>query len=194
MLPGSPWTLKVGQPAALMPRLVMFSTPISSTIYDLAPPSRATYTTSNSQVASVDANGAITATAAGTATLTVMYLGKSADVRVVVGTQDTDAFAISGTSVTGRLGIDARLSYGSTVSYWLVTAPSGVITHHIVDQNGRSLGTNPTAEATSGGPKAVSFNEDIVAPAGTTRICTSATIQLSTGTRLSASGFCDNAR
>lgn len=68
LMPTSPWTLNVGQPAALVPRLVLSSTAPSSTICDLDPPSRATYASSDSTVASIDANGLVTAAKAGTAT------------------------------------------------------------------------------------------------------------------------------
>jgi hypothetical protein len=115
-------------------------------------------------------------------------------VQVVIGTQDQDEFKITGGGTGGRLGIDSRVTYTSTFEYWLVTAPSGVITHHVVDQSGRELGSSPTAAATSGGPKTVDFAQTIVVPAGTTRICTSATLVLSTGNTLSAAGYCDTAR
>jgi hypothetical protein len=194
LLPGSPWMMNVGQPAALVPRLVMFSTALSSTIYDLDPPGRATYASSDPTVAPIDASGIVTTAKPGTATLTATYLGKSESVRVVLGTQDHDDFKLTGAGTQGRLGIDSRVTYSSTFGYWLVSAPSGVMTHHITDQNGRELGSLPTAIATSGGPKTVDFQEQLLVPAGTTRVCTSATLDLSTGTRLNAVGFCDTAR
>jgi hypothetical protein len=194
ILTGSPWNLKVGQPAALGPRLVLAGMGPGSTIYDVTPANRATYTSSDPTVAPIDANGVITTVKPGEATLSATFLGKSATVRVVIGTQDQDEFKLGGGSVAGRLGIDSRVTYGSTFAYWLVSAASGVITHHIVDQNGRELGSNMTAVATSGGPKTVDFSETITPPAGTTRVCTSATLDLSTGTRLTAAGGCDTAR
>ena len=186
--------LNVGETAGLAPRLVLFSTPLGSTTYDVMPTNRATYSSSDSTVAPIDVNGVITPVKPGEATLTVTFLGKSATVRAVIGTQDHDNFELVAFGTGGRLGIDPRVTYSSTFRYWLVSAPSGVITYHVVDQNGRELGTNPTAAATSGGPKTVDFSETIVVPAGTTRVCTSATLLLSTGTVLSAIGICDTAR
>jgi hypothetical protein len=74
-------TFKVGQPVGFAPRLVLVP---GNVIYDLDPPTRATYASSNANVGTIGRDGMLKTVAPGATDVTVAYLGKSATERVLI--------------------------------------------------------------------------------------------------------------
>ena len=78
------WNMSIGQVMTLTPRAVYDKTSISSTIYDVSPGSRATWTSSNPLSVSVTSTGQVTGHTAGVADVTASWLGKVASVQITV--------------------------------------------------------------------------------------------------------------
>ena len=175
----------VGQPVGLTPRLTM-----GNTTYDPYPPSRLAWQSSNPGVVGVSAGGDVTIVAPGSATVTATFLGLTASVRITATTLDHDLFTIQSESASGLFAAGGRLSFSATAGYSLLTAPVAAIRLTIVDQSGKTVGSNPIVTVGRGAFQTVTLRDEITVPAGTQSLCTSAGMTTSAGAELYAFGGC----
>lgn len=183
----------VGQTFTLIVRLILSG----GVIYDLAE-NRVAWATSDSRVVAVAPDGSISAVSVGVATVTATYLGKSATIGVTVVPEE-DRFSNQSSSATGQLIPGGHLSLSDTFVYSLVSAPSARIVYMVTarDTAGRilgSIGSNPSVDVTRTTNQSVTMKDEVTIPVGAGSICSEATMTLSTGQQLHASGGCGQIR
>ncbi|HWC73007.1 MAG TPA: Ig-like domain-containing protein, partial [Gemmatimonadales bacterium] len=159
-----------------------------------------TWTTGNSNIATVDANGLVTGTGAGTVTITATSEGKSGTASVTVALVPVATVDVSPSSATIQVGATAQLSAtlkdgnGNTLTGRTITWATSDANIATVDANGlvtaQAVGGPITITATSEGKSAtaaitvipVPVASVVVAPA-TATIAVNATVQLTATTK-----------
>jgi hypothetical protein len=143
------------------------------------------WTSSDPNVAVVSYGG-ITAVAPGVATIGAEYHGHTADVVVTVKPTHPgqDSLESLGGSITGGLRPGENTTVSETLTYNLVSGPSGLITILVTDQNAAPIGSNPApAVNVAIGAGAVTVSDTLVIPLSATELCTEIRLVITGATR-----------
>jgi hypothetical protein len=182
-------TYTMGQQVNFAPRLVLAP---GNVIYDLDPPTRATYASSNSGVATIGPDGTLTTVAAGTTDVGVSFLGKSATERIVIVPPGDDVITILSSTMSGDVTVGGTVTLSVTVSCVLKSTNSGQATIRIFDTKFPSnlVGSFPSLDVSGDGPQTVTILGSLTVPAGLPSICPMAVLTMSSGKAVAAYDTC----
>ena len=144
-------------------------------------PVPAAWSSTNPDVAPVDANGRVTCASPGSTTIRAMYQGQTGSVTVSVRVpQDTLERRVTG--ITGPVVRGNTVTVSDSGFYVLVSAASATIQHRILDADGTVLAAGATQTVARGsGPW--SLRTSFTVPATARSVCTRVTME-ATGTDL----------
>ncbi len=182
-------TMTMNQPWGCAPRLVLVP---GNVIYDLDPPTRATYTSSNPAVATIAADGVVTSVSPGTTTITVTYLGKSVSGQILVVPPGNDTLDIVSSTLTGNVVVGGSLTLSMTMTAVLKSTASGEVTIRIWDtQNPPHLvGSFPSVPVSGSGPQTATVQGTFTIPAGLPSVCPMGVLTMSSGKAIAAYDIC----
>src|SRR5262249_42425773 len=158
-------TFNVGQPVGFAPRLVLVP---GNVIYDLDPPTRATYASSNANVGTIGRDGILTTVAPGATDVTVVYLGKAATERVLIVPPGDDVITILSSAFSGDLTVGATVTLSMKVSCLLRSTGAGQATIRIWDNQfpSHQIGSFPNIDVSGDGPQTVTIPGSFTVPPG----------------------------
>lgn len=143
----------------------------------------AAWSSAPSEIAGVDQFARVTGKAAGAATVSASYGGRTATASVSVRAEDGLVVALGTTQGSGRVGETVAIGFSGW--YSVVSAELGNVTVTMGSADGRVLSSSVRAVARGGGPFALTASTPMAAGAG--RICGTATLRISS-TDLPATG------
>jgi len=160
--------------------------------YDLDPPTRATYSSSNPAVATIAADSMLTTVAPGSTDVAVSYLGKSAVAHVLVVPAGNDTIEIISSSLTGDLIVGGTATLSITMSCMLRSTSAGQVTIRIWDSQFPShlVGSFPSIPVSGTGPQTARVQGSFTVPAGLPSICPIAVLTMSSGKEVGAYDTC----
>jgi hypothetical protein len=172
VLGASPLPLLVSESVKLVPQVSVPGFPF----LDLDS-SRVVFASTNTAVGSIGANGTLTGVGPGEADVSATYLGMTAAVHVIVSPITRDQLTMISYADVG-LAVGHEVTISATLSYALVSAPTGELTLETVDQSQKSLGSSRPSRVSAGGLMRIALQEQFTVPTGTTSICTTASLRV----------------
>jgi hypothetical protein len=182
-------TMTMNEPWSCAPRLVLAP---GNVIYDLDPPTRATYASSNPAVATIATDGMMTSLSSGTTTITVTYLGKSVSSQILVVPAGNDTLDIVSSTLTGDLVVGGSVRLSITMTARLRSTDHGEVTIRIWDTQYPShlVGSFPSILVSGSGPETVTVQGTFTIPAGLPAICPMGVLTMSSGKGIAAYDVC----
>lgn len=142
--------------------------------------------TSSDRNVAVVSYGSITAVAPGVATIGAEYHGHTANVVVTVKPAHPGQDSLESLSgvVTGGLRPGENTTVRETLTYNVVSGPSGRITILVTDQNAAPIGSNPAPGVNVAmGAGAVTVSDTLVIPFSATALCTEIRLVIASSTQ-----------
>lgn len=182
-------TMTMSQPWSCAPRLVLVP---GNVIYDLDPPTRATYASSNQAVAIIAADGTVTSVSPGNTTITVTYLGKSVSAQILVVPPGNDRIDIVSSTLTGDLVVGGSVTLSMNMTAVLRSTPGGEVTIRIWDTQFPShlVGSFPSVPVSGSGPQPATVQGTFTIPPGLPSICPMGVLTMSSGKAIAAYDVC----
>ena len=143
------------------------------TFFDVS--NRSSWTSTHPERVRIDTPGHVTALDTGFSNVVGTYHGMSASVGVIAfpippSSNDVVTLPQFGGGISGFFQVGGRVSAFNDVTYTLSSAASGRLVYQLVNQDLRSIGSNPSVDIVSG-QGTVRMSDSFVIPSGTTAIC-----------------------